>query len=215
MKWFISRGQGYGAQAERYIRTVAKALANLRGCGIRLGWRSGDEDKNPPVFPRLSGFSHAGTMPMRTRRQANFCLKEIFNKIMNLKIKILKDRENNFNLMVSPYNPQFVEKIKTIKGHRWHPEGRYWSFPNSNGTLEKILEVFEGEKIYIDPAIQFEDLRKELVSRKYSYKTVKAYIYFNRDFLNFIHKKPLDVNDNDIKEYLAYLSEKKRASTLH
>ncbi len=131
---------------------------------------------------------------------------------MDLKIKILKDRENN--LIVSfPYNPQFVEKIKTIRGHRWHPEEKYWSFPNSNGTLEKILELFEGEKIYIDPAIQFEDLRKELVSRKYSYKTVKAYIYFNRDFLKFIHKKPLDVNDNDIKEYLVYLFEKKGAST--
>jgi integrase len=108
---------------------------------------------------------------------------------MNLKVKILKDKENN--LIVSfPYNPQFVEKIKIIKGHRWHPEEKYWSFPNSNGTLEKILEVFEGEKIYIDPAIQFEDLRKDLVSRKYSYKTVKAYIHFNRDFLKFIKTGP-------------------------
>jgi len=165
---------------------------------------------------------------------------------MDLKIKILKDKENN--LVVSfPYNPQFVEKVKTIKGHRWHPEEKCWSFPSSNGTLEKILEVFEGEKIYIDPFLKpqlnryviardkvpkqshtenchselvshspiynFEDLRRELVSRKYSYKTVKAYIYFNRDFRNFIHKEPLDVNDNDIKEYLVYLSEKKRAST--
>jgi len=129
-----------------------------------------------------------------------------------MKIKILKDRENN--LIVSfPYNPQFVEKIKTIKGHRWHPEEKYWSFPNSDGTLEKILKVFEGEKIYIDPAIQLEDLRKELDSRKYSYKTVKAYIHFNRDFLNFIKKNPSETNNNDIKDYLVYLFEKKRAST--
>jgi len=34
-----------------------------------------------------------------------------YNEIMELKIKILKDKENN--LIVSfPYNPQFVEKIK-------------------------------------------------------------------------------------------------------
>ncbi len=148
---------------------------------------------------------------------------------MYLKIKILKDRENN--LMVSfSYNPQFVEKIRTIEGHRWHPGGKYWGFPNSNGTLEKILEVFEGEKVYIDPALQtkefpsplvgegkgegeFEDLRRELLSRKYSYKTVKAYIYFNRDFRNFTRKNPLEITDNDIKEYLVYLSEKKEAST--
>jgi len=57
---------------------------------------------------------------------------------MDIKVKILKDREDN--LMVSfPYNPQFVDKIKTIRGHRWHPEGRYWSFPISNGKLDKIL----------------------------------------------------------------------------
>jgi hypothetical protein len=37
----------------------------------------------------------------------------MYNKIMNLKIKILKDRENN--LMVSfSYNPQFVEEINPI-----------------------------------------------------------------------------------------------------
>jgi hypothetical protein len=65
---------------------------------------------------------------------------------MDLKIKILKNRENN--LIVSyPYNPKFVEKIKTIKGHRWHPDGKYWSFLNTNGTLERILNVFETVKI--------------------------------------------------------------------
>ena len=172
--------------------------------------------------------------------------------------------------MVSfPYSPQFVEKIKTINGPRWHPEEKYWSFPNSNGTLEKILEVFEGEKVYIDPSLKpqlnryviardevpkqshtenchsepcpeqchpdlvswvvsaspasrftiynFEDLRRELVSRKYSYKTVRAYLYFNRDFIGFIRKSPSEINDNDIKEYLFHLAEDKRftASTLN
>jgi len=169
-----------------------------------------------------------------------------YNKIMDLKIKILKDKSGN--IMVSfPYNLQFVEKIKTIRGHRWHPEEKYWSFPNFNGTLEKILKVFEGEKIYIDPSLKpqlnrniiardkvpkqsptenchselvshspiynFEDLRRELLSRKYSYKTVKAYIYFNRDFLNFIKKNLSEINNNDIRDYLVYLFEKKRAST--
>jgi len=128
-----------------------------------------------------------------------------------MKIKILKDKENN--LMVSfPYNPQFVEKIKSIKGHRCHPEGKYLGFPNSNEILEKILEVFEDEKIYIDPTIQFENLCIELLSRKYSYKTVKAYIYFNRDFLNFIKKNSSEINNNNIKDYLVYF-ENKRVST--
>ena len=85
------------------------------------------------------------------------------------------------------YNPVFVARIKAIAGHRWHPDGKYWSFPNTNGALAKILNVFEGEKIHLDPALQvklnvpfishceakpkqsqFEDLRRELLSRKYS-----------------------------------------------
>lgn len=99
--------------------------------------------------------------------------------------------------------------------------------------MEKILKIFEGQSkkfpsLFVrEPHVvipssrvgegkgegNFENLRRELLSRKYSYKTVKTYIYFNRDFLNFIHKKPLEVNDNDIKEYLVYLLEKKGAST--
>lgn len=59
----------------------------------------------------------------------------------------------------------------------------------------------------------FEDLRRELLSRKYSYKTVKGYIYYNRDFLNFINKKPSEINDSDIKDYLLYLVEEKQSAT--
>lgn len=162
--------------------------------------------------------------------------------------KVQKDRDG-FLKVSFPYNPQFVEKIKTIKGHRWHPDGKYCSFPNTNGTLERILKVFEGEKVYIDPSLQslysshceakpkqsqvkkchselvsefysshspiynFEDLRRELVSRKYSYKTIKAYLYFNRHFIGFIHKSPSEINDNDIKNYLVYIAEERQSAT--
>jgi integrase len=98
-----------------------------------------------------------------------------------------------------------VEKIKTIKGHRWYPDGKYWSFLNTNGTLERILKIFEGEKIYIHPAIQFEDIHRELLSIKYT--------YINRDFLNFTGKLPSDINDSDIKDYLLYLAEEKQSAT--
>jgi integrase len=100
-------------------------------------------------------------------------------------------------------------------------------------TKEKILEVFEGEKIHLDPALQnklktplshcepkakqshhaFEDLRGELVSRKYSYRTVKGYLYYNRDFLSLIKKEPADVRESDIKDYLVYLAEEKESAT--
>jgi len=36
------------------------------------------------------------------------------------------------------YDPQRVEKVKTISGRKWHPEEKHWNFPNTDGTLEKI-----------------------------------------------------------------------------
>lgn len=139
------------------------------------------------------------------------------------------------------YDPLLVAKVKTIDGRKWHKDEKYWSFPNSDGTLKKILEVFKDEVVNVDPAVQgtvpdlrteqsgvpspviardgvpkqsqFEGLRRELISRKYSYKTVKGYIYYNIDFLNFIYKNPSGINDSDIKDYLLYLVEERQSAT--
>ncbi len=44
----------------------------------------------------------------------DFLIKMLHSKIVNIKLKILKDKENN--LVVSfPYNPQFIKKIKVSK----------------------------------------------------------------------------------------------------
>ncbi len=164
-------------------------------------------------------------------------------------IKISKLGEDRIGVSI-PYYPEYIQKIKTVSGHRWHPDEKYWSFPNTNGTLEKILSIFKGEKIHLDPALQnvivknkvvpatpekqfqaeanrissplvgedkgegnFKDLRRELLSRKYSYKTIKSYLYFNGDFLNFIGKGPSEITDADIKDYLVYLAEEKKSAT--
>ncbi len=94
------------------------------------------------------------------------------------------------------YNPDFVQKVKSIKGFKYHTEVKYWSFPNTDCILYKILEVFKGEKIHIDPTVPihlsavnarekvpkqshsfshvFQDIIRDLLSIKYSYKTVKV-----------------------------------------
>jgi integrase len=155
--------------------------------------------------------------------------------------------------VVFQYDPLFVTKIKSIESRKWHPEEKYWTFPNTDGTLEKILKVFEDEEIQIDPTLtlqaehttpviarlglprpslrgaerrsnlhasseqalqsHFEDLRRELVSRKYSYKIVKGYLFYNRDFLNFVKKAPHNVTESDVKDHLLYLAEEKQSAT--
>jgi len=52
------------------------------------------------------------------------------------------------------YNPVYIEKVKAIKGYKWHLKEKHWSFSYSEDILEKILSVFDGEDICIDPALQ-------------------------------------------------------------
>jgi len=72
-----------------------------------------------------------------------------------------------------------------------------------NQVLKDKIQVSEG----------FEDLRRELVSRKYSPKTIKAYIHYNEDFLKIAGKHPADITDVDIKDYLFYLVDRRKIAT--
>ena len=78
------------------------------------------------------------------------------------RIYISKDKTGQI-VITFAYDPLLVTKIKTIPGHGWNPAEKLWSFSNTHGTLEKILEVFEGKEIHIDLALQgtFPDLRTE------------------------------------------------------
>ncbi len=68
----------------------------------------------------------------------------------------------------------------------------------------KILEPTIGEKV--KPMRDLEDLRRELVSRKYSPKTIKVYIHYNEDLLRFAKKSSVDVVDygDILKKNFAY-----------
>ncbi len=60
-----------------------------------------------------------------------------------------------------PYDPLLVEKVKSIDGRRWRPAEKHWSFPNTDKTLGKILKVFEGKEIQIDPVLQTQFSNRE------------------------------------------------------
>ncbi len=55
------------------------------------------------------------------------------------KINIRKDESGVIRVSFSSYQSILVKKIKNIKGGRWHPDEKYWSFPNTNGIFTKIL----------------------------------------------------------------------------
>jgi hypothetical protein len=83
--------------------------------------------------------------------------------IIVARIIIFRGREHGVNVardgsdsikMTFKYNPVLGEKVQTIEGRMWHAEEKYWSVPDQDGIIEKIIEVFKGEEVYVDPALR-------------------------------------------------------------
>ncbi|MBA7697731.1 Tyrosine recombinase XerC [subsurface metagenome] len=133
----------------------------------------------------------------------------------------INSRESGKIAVTMPYNPTYIKKIKDIKGHRWNPKEKCWVFPESYDVLKNLLNIFRGESVWVNPSLRqgkeymplFEDLRKEMVSRKYSPKTIKAYIHYNKDFLEFTGKRIKDITEGVVKDYLFHLVEEKKVAT--
>lgn len=64
---------------------------------------------------------------------------------------------------------------------------------------------FRTTRIERDPMY---NLERELKIRGFSRKTIKAYLHYNRKFLNFARKSPKEITNEDIKRYLEYLANK-------
>jgi integron integrase len=101
---------------------------------------------------------------MGYRHQAKI---DSLNKIFNM-IKIRPGVSGRITV-VFPYNADHIAKIKAIKGHRWHPEEKQWSFPYSKWALTEILSAFAREEIDIDSSLKpliSNNQKGNLVNRK-------------------------------------------------
>jgi site-specific recombinase XerD len=58
-----------------------------------------------------------------------------------------------------------------------------------------------------------DQLESELRSRKYSPRTRKVYLYYNRDFCRRMQKRPEDATGEDIKNYLSWLDKTRDLSS--
>jgi site-specific recombinase XerD len=111
-----------------------------------------------------------------------------------------------------PYNQELIEKVKRISGRRWNPERKYWEVPYREGLISELHSLF-GESIIFDPYFYILPLKEELLMRKYSRRTIKSYVRYNREFLLFARKKPEEIENEDIKKYLYYMVEVKKVAT--
>jgi len=127
-------------------------------------------------------------------------------------VNVSKDPSGSI-IVAFPYDPSRVAKVKTIEGHEWHPEKKRWSFPDSDGTLGKILKVFDGEEIRLDSALRVKSpslldrVREAVQARHYSQRTEQAYIDWIKRFVLFHGKRhPLGMGEKEINEFLLSLA---------
>jgi len=109
---------------------------------------------------------------------------------VKFKFKILRDKENN-SMVSLPYNSQFLEKIKTINGHRWNSNENYCGFPNFRYSFATHL---------LERGVDFKYIQETLAHK--SSKTKEVYTYIStKDLRSFInHFDRLNLNQQkDVK----------------
>ena len=122
-------------------------------------------------------------------------------------VKIEFGRNNKVIIRV-PYDQELIKKIKTISGRKWNPEMKYCEVPYYENLLPELQALF-GKNLVIDPYLYLLPLERELSIRKYSRKTIKSYMRYNRDFLLITGKSPEEVGNEDIKKYLYHMIEQR------
>jgi len=125
-----------------------------------------------------------------------------------------------------------VVKVKSIEGHRWHPDKKEWSFPYLQEILKKILSVFKGESIDLDSTLPVsfnqvvdkrkpnqaqiaEAVNKELKLRGYSQKTRKAYLHHIERYISYFAKSPKELDEKHIRDYMLHLIDRGKVSSAY
>ena len=158
--------------------------------------------------------------------------KGLFDQLHNSKMGRWENNEQQYHISRSSFNPDLLKTILEGKitvevnkeadnpvivsgfitsGNDELPATITTAAPPSPES-EKIMNVTVPES---DLPGQFPEywrkkLETELRARRYSPQTRKSYIFYNKEICRWLQKPPEEVNNNDIKKYLAYLEEVKQ-----
>lgn len=125
-------------------------------------------------------------------------------------------------IVVLPFTPERVAKIKTIEGRRWNPDRKYWTVPAARGMAARLLALFDGEAVEIAPSLRapasdtpnprreqgtlIDKVRRAIRARHLSPRTEAAYIAWIQRFLKRIDRRPEDLGEGDIPRFISDLA---------
>jgi site-specific recombinase XerC len=137
-------------------------------------------------------------------------------------------------IVLLPYTPERVEKIKAVAGRRWHPDGRYWTVPHTEQALAHLLALLAGEPVEVDASLRraavpddrpkvsrgaapapglVDELRRAIAARHYRRSTEQAYVAWVRRFVSFHGgRHPAQMDEGDINRFLTHLATGERVA---
>lgn len=151
-------------------------------------------------FKPLPNYNKVSSQPLRMGHLSNG-------------VKVSRDTSGKITVAF-PYDPSRISKIKTIEGHKWNPDKKHWSFPDSDGVLHKILKAFGQEQVHLNPALQanlspviLNKVREAVQARHYSRRTEQTYVSWVKRFIHFnSNKDPLEMGEKEINAFLSHLA---------
>ena len=141
-------------------------------------------------------------------------------------------RDKNQLFITFDYNSKLINSLKTIPSIRWSTTLRAWYLENSSKNLQQIFIVLKGKAILNTDRLPLKNKElknrspsaithieippgylKLLVRRRYSENTIKVYISFFKEFIQFLGaKKPCNAQEKDIRAYQDYLVSTKKVA---
>lgn len=122
--------------------------------------------------------------------------------------------ENGRLLVVFPYSPERVAKIKTVPGRLWHVAEKYWSIPHDKDSEARLRTLFSGdgiEEVLARVASPRSDelldkVRSAIRARHFSPRTEETYVGWIRRFLAGAGPDPAALDEAAIGRFLSTLA---------
>lgn len=140
------------------------------------------------------------------------------------KVELKQDANTNSILVSIPYNPQWVEFMKSFKPCIYDQEKKHWHIEYEIDRYNKILEYFSEQDCFLTvyrgdlpgkakpvkkPISEaYIDLcppkfRIEMERKNHSERTIESYMGMVNRFLNYFKgRHPQDISEEDIKSFL-------------
>ena len=137
--------------------------------------------------------------------------------------------------LIFPFERGMVALIKLQPFHYWDNENRWWTLPDTEKILEKLLQacndlewkykfIEDNKKVIRKSRIKPENSKnirqcpesyfEKLTIMRYSKRTIKAYTHCFKEFINYFNTKKLEeITQADIRSFLLYLVDERGVST--